>query len=130
SPPRAFGASRTEGGIFRGKAFGNTSKLSDYPELEPQGKIRVYLSNLDPAEMVPLEMRSSFSMNHPVVSNAKPVLQALSGHYSPTRKNHIFIMDDDEWSPMGRFEKAIGFDDPISWSIEGNNQVLHLLLVN
>ncbi|KAF8876477.1 hypothetical protein BD779DRAFT_1789862 [Infundibulicybe gibba] len=120
SPPRAFGASRTEGGIFRGKAFGNTSKLSDYPELEPQGKVRVYLSNLDPAEMVPLEMRSSFSMNHPVVSNAKPVLQAL--------KNRIFIMDDDEWSPMGRFEKAIGFDDPISWSIEGNNQVLHLLL--
>ncbi|KAF8870855.1 hypothetical protein BD779DRAFT_1454802, partial [Infundibulicybe gibba] len=113
APPRAFGASRTVGGILRGKALGNTPNLSDYPEMDPQGKVRVYTSNADPAEMDLIEMKSSFSMNHPVVSNAAPVLQALDGRY---------------WSPMGRFENAISFNDSISWSREGNNQVLHLLL--
>ncbi|KAF8876472.1 hypothetical protein BD779DRAFT_1449379 [Infundibulicybe gibba] len=130
SPSRAFGASRTVGGILRGKALGNTPNLSDYPEMDPQGKVRVYTSNADPAEMDLIEMKSSFSMNHPVVSNVAPVLQALDGRYSPIRRNRIFIMDDDHWSPMGQFENAISFNDSIFWSREGNNQVLHLLLVN
>ncbi|KAF8885043.1 hypothetical protein BD779DRAFT_1442756 [Infundibulicybe gibba] len=90
SPPRAFGASRTVGGILRGKALGNTPNLGDYSEMDPQGKVRVYLSNTDPAEVDHTEMRSSFSMNHPVVSNVAPVLQALDGRYSPIRSS-LFI---------------------------------------
>jgi hypothetical protein len=61
----AYGASRSTGGVFRGRAQGNTFNIADAPDVwddinlyadnpveKPEkGKIHFYLSNLSPAEV-------------------------------------------------------------------------------
>ena len=61
SPPKehipAYGSSRSKGGIFRGRAVGNTLNIADMgrtsvddPDEEPtKGKIYLYISDLDPS---------------------------------------------------------------------------------
>ena len=93
--PKPQGASRTEGGIIRGRAMGNVFNFGDADEdLRPEqtrskiiGCVLVY------------DDRSSdnpwFSMKHEVTPNLKDVLTHLSEKHSPIRSVYLFIRNDN-----------------------------------
>lgn len=84
------GASRTHGGIFRGRAHGNQHNIEDYPDLRDDplpipGKVHVYVStSQDPADWA-LATMSRQVFKHVVNPSLRTVLHALSDRHSPIR---------------------------------------------
>jgi hypothetical protein len=90
SPPRLHGSSRTTGGILRGRALGNALNAADFndggDELYPNlGKVLVYSSNQDPANLSIQTMKPSAFIKHIVTSSIQPVLTKVAEKYSPIR---------------------------------------------
>jgi hypothetical protein len=84
------GASRTHGGIFRGRAYGNQLNMGDintttdtlipYPS-----KIHLYVSSsTNPADWS-LESMSRQVLRHPVTTSLRVVLKYISDRHSPVR---------------------------------------------
>ena len=88
SPPQLHGASRETGGIFRGNALGNIPNVADFnnfvDELHPiPGKVLVYSSNQDPANLSVQNMKPSAFVKHIVTSSIEPVIMKVADKYSP-----------------------------------------------
>jgi hypothetical protein len=88
SLPPAHGSSRMTGGIFRGHAFGNTLNAADFDDvldvLHPiPGKVLVYSSNQDPANLTVQDMKPTMFVRHDVTSSIRPVLAKVAEKYSP-----------------------------------------------
>ena len=93
--PRLHGASRTTGGIFRGHALGNTLNIADFNNpvdvLHPiPGKVFVYSSKKDPANLSIQDMKPSAFIKHIVTQSIKPVLTKVAEKYSPIQ-SELFI---------------------------------------
>jgi len=88
-PPRLEGASRTSGGILRGKAFGNVFNHADLSDIFQdsmgaiKGRVFVYLSNHDPASFDFETSRPSFFFKHDVTATVSPLLQEMGRRYEP-----------------------------------------------
>jgi hypothetical protein len=86
SPPRNAlqGASRTTGGVLRGRAYGNVFNRADGDEeihVRPRkGKVLVYQSPRDPITHKP-----DMSITSDVTPRLKPILKTLARGYSPVR---------------------------------------------
>jgi hypothetical protein len=86
SPPRNVlqGASRTTGGVLRGRALGNVFNHADGGDniyVGPRkGKVLVYQSPKDPMNQKP-----DMSITSEVTPRLKPVLKSLARKYSPVR---------------------------------------------
>src|ERR1700679_1237244 len=86
SPPRDVlqGASRTTGGVLRGRAYGNVfnhADVEDERHVGPRkGKVLVYQSHKDP-----MIHKADMSITLEVTSQLKPVLKSLARKYSPVR---------------------------------------------
>ena len=86
------GASRTMGGIFRGRAQGNVFNFADAPPpppppeyLPPMGKVLVF-SGSDDANTPkpnPSTAEPMMSMSHQVTEKITPILEKLKDRYSP-----------------------------------------------
>ena len=71
------------GGIARGNAAGNTftfgdEPTTDLPALHKKGKVIVYISNQDPALVLPKNSTASFQCTLQTHHMAKPVMEALA----------------------------------------------------
>lgn len=88
SPP-PHGSSRMTGGIFCGNALGNALNTADFNDaatdvLHPiLGKVLVYSSNQDPANLSIQDMKPSAFIKHNVTPSIKPVLKKVAEKYSP-----------------------------------------------
>lgn len=91
SPPRLQGASRTTGGIIRGRAYGNALNHADFiefgsvnelplPSVSQQGRVHVYTAS-DQAS-------PAMSFKHPITSSLAPVLRSLARRYSPASSRY------------------------------------------
>jgi hypothetical protein len=111
------GASRTTGGIFRGKAAGNALDIADLnmkPEsvsaLTDTGRVLLFTSR----EKDALPMSMKFKANEPLSS----VLSGLGKLYSPIKhkNSHIYLYDDDAWDMKGRFSNAVRTHETLPWT--------------
>ena len=91
SPPK-YGASRTSGGVFRGHAVGNAPNAADYSSHNKQdyldpvpGQILLYLSQDDPAGLVPESLAAYAHLPHDYSPQTPiaPVLNRIVQKYSP-----------------------------------------------
>ena len=96
SPPRLYGSSRMTGGIFRGRALGNTSNAADFNDVMDEhhpipGKVFVYSSNQDPANLSIETLKPSTFIKHDVTRSIQPVLTKVADKYSPIRSEQIYM---------------------------------------
>jgi len=90
TPPHPYGSSRMTGGLFHGRALGNTLNIADFDdvidELHPvPGRVLVYSSNEDPANLSIQNMKPSAFIKHNITSSIKPVLTKVAEKYSPIK---------------------------------------------
>lgn len=91
-PPVLQGASRTTGGILRGRAQGNVFNYADdthEPYIAPRkGKVFIYQSPRDPKTT-----KADISITSEVTPHLKPVLKTLARRFSPvSSKLHSFYI--------------------------------------
>ena len=141
------GASCVTGRVFHGCAQGNVFNNADADEViqhnmqSNMGKVQVYVSHVDPTTIKP-----KWSLKHQVTPKLKPVLKALSRHYSPIRSK-IFILShyftlfflelnqcifvyDDEWIIRGRYSTALEDSEDLTWAYENGQDFVQLLIVS
>jgi hypothetical protein len=93
--PHLQGSSRMTGGIFRGNALGNSLNTADFKDamdvFHPiSGKVFVYSSNQDPANLSIRDMKPSAFIKHDVTPFIKPVLTKVAEKYSPIKSELIY----------------------------------------
>ncbi|KIM35862.1 hypothetical protein M413DRAFT_32101 [Hebeloma cylindrosporum] len=149
APIPAYGASRSTGGVFRGRAQGNTFNMADAsavwndmnnytdnPVEPPQkGKIHFYISNLNPAEVD--TSQSSFTTTIHDISKyqtMQTLIERGARDYSPIHRPAycIFIRDKNGWNVAGCFEAIIkhpeSAEDYIEWTTDENDKKsIHIL---
>lgn len=88
--PGCQGASRTMGGLFHGHALGNTPKAADLQQGQPdfigpvQGKVWLYLSDVEPSVLAPADMTPSTSTDVDIsITTIGPILEQVAHKYSP-----------------------------------------------
>lgn len=90
SPHNLQGASRTTGGIFRGRALGNVFNhadafdIMDYGKLDQKGIVQVYTSHTDSKPLM--------TMKHTMTTTLAPILKSLSRCYSPVSSELLHII--------------------------------------
>ena len=92
-PPSRFelqGASRTTGGIFRGRAYGNNLNQADFAEEDDlivpiTGKVYLYITAQNPAEWN-LATMSRQVIKHEVTDSLAGVLEEIGDRHSPVRR--------------------------------------------
>jgi hypothetical protein len=98
SLPQLFGSSKTTGGVLRGRALGNTLNAADHEEvfnhmLHPiPGKVLVYYSEDDPANLTIQNMKPTTFIRHDVTSSIRPVLTKVADKYSPIRSKKLLVL--------------------------------------
>ena len=97
SPPK-YGASRTTGGVFRGRAVGNVLNAADYSSHDKQdyigpvpGQILLYVSQDDPAGLAPelLTAYARLPYDYAPKTPIAPVLEKIARKYSPVQSMHF-----------------------------------------
>ena len=75
SPPHPYGSSQTTGGILCGHALGNMINAADFQDISKDvfypiiGKVLVYSSNDDPANLSVQNIKVTMFINHPITSS-------------------------------------------------------------
>ncbi|KAG6904146.1 hypothetical protein DXG01_012275, partial [Tephrocybe rancida] len=136
SPNQLQGASRTSGGISRGRAIGNVFNYGDLKDSLPlmlgpvKGKIYLFISKADPATINPSRTSPSMTFKQIVSASLTSILTKMVQSYSPIKtSNHcIFVYEEGLWVIKGRFESAIKENDDVEWTINGTEYSLHILL--
>lgn len=95
TPPR-HGSSRVTGGILRGHALGNMYNAADYQH-QPQdifhpiiGKVLVYTSTENPANLSIHNMKPTLFIKHQVTSSIQPILTKVAAKYSPIQSKYCY----------------------------------------
>ena len=149
SPSRVLlqGASRTTGGVLRGRALGNVFNYADddkvVDKVPRKGKVHVYMSQRDPTVNKP-----DMTLTAEVTPMLNPVLKSLARSYSPLRSmfyielwcrflydlldfnRRVFIYEDDMWAIKGRFETALEDNESVLWTYDNGQDILRLLIVS
>ncbi|KAF8870531.1 hypothetical protein BD779DRAFT_1455255, partial [Infundibulicybe gibba] len=84
-----YGSSTTTGGVFRGKALGNVPNQADFPQMRPAGRVYVFASSANPADVDPYDNKPTTSIKHEPTRTIKPVLQALHKRFAPIQSKFI-----------------------------------------
>jgi hypothetical protein len=98
SPPCLQGSSRTVGGILRGHALGNVFNFADGPDMAQDnlvpssGKVLVYLSDQNPANLVPGSMKPTARIKATISNTIRPVLEKIARKYSPAQGNYYMYL--------------------------------------
>ena len=87
------GASRTTGGIFRGRAYGNNPNIADLADEDDNlipiiGKIYLYLTGDDPTTWDLTTLKRSIVLRHPITSSLAMILQEIGDRHSPVRRKY------------------------------------------
>jgi hypothetical protein len=150
SPSRNLqGASRTTGGIIRGRAIGNVFNLADACDIQHHmdvaavGRVHLYYDLVDP-----FTTKAQCIVKVPVSSTLSPVLKSLGHTYSPVcsascsscltseifksfieSEYRIHTYEDKEWITKGKYDTAIEDDEYVEWVNTSGEQILPLFLV-
>ena len=84
------GASRTTGGIFRGRAYGNNPNIADLADQDDSlipviGKIYLYITPDDPATWDFTTMKHRLVLKLNVTSSLAKILMEIGDRHSPVR---------------------------------------------
>ena len=84
------GASRTTGGIFRGRAYGNNPNIADFADQDNSliphiGKIYLYITANDPATWDFTTMKHRLVIKHNITSSLAKILMEIGDRHSPVR---------------------------------------------
>ena len=84
------GASRTTGGILRGRAFGNNPNIGDLVDQDDSlipliGKIYLYITADDPIAWDLTAMKHRLVIKHQVISSLAKILTEIGDRHSPVR---------------------------------------------
>lgn len=103
SPPAPEGASRSTGGILRGRAAGQGYNPVDDEDLhfssssiigKVKGTILLYSSSIDPSQLDLKKMKPSMKFSVPINTHLAPVLQSAAEMFLPiTSKLHFLYLD-------------------------------------
>lgn len=97
SPKRLQGASRTTGGILRGRAHGNVFNFADARDVldqDPQhvmasrGRVYIYTSPLNPTTLDPEQMKPMATVKVTTSQTITPMLQQVTRRFSPVRSKY------------------------------------------
>jgi len=148
SPPCLHGASRTTGGLLRGRALGNVFNFGDHMNVDHQiskvvGTVHIYTTHGDPELLKPYMM-----LKHEVTNGIAPILKKLGSSYSPVKSlffkflsplstlmlsleqnQRVFVYEDNIWSVRGRYEAAIEENEAVDWVVANHQFNLKLLIV-
>lgn len=122
--PALQGASRTTGGLIRGKAIGNHynfgDKLASDMDFEDankpvHGKVLLYTNrakDADPDMSIKLEVHNELGS----------ILDSVAKKYSPIKNNNgrIFVFEDNTWSIKGKFDEALKSTEQVDWTASQN----------
>jgi len=97
SPSRNLqGASRTSGGIIRGRAIGNIFNIADAPGIQDDflptptpGKVYLYSAS-DSLQLDPARVKPNSVLKVDVSPSLAPILAKIARKYSPIRGNVYF----------------------------------------
>ncbi|KAG6912766.1 hypothetical protein DXG01_012300, partial [Tephrocybe rancida] len=136
SPIHLQGASRISDGIFRGRAVGNVFNHADLKDLQStvlgpvKGKVHLFVSNNDPAMVLPSHAAPSMTFKQEVLSSLSPILKKMAQSYPPIKKlNHrIFVHEDGLWIIKGHYDSAVDENDDIEWDVNNTEYSLNVLL--
>ena len=87
------GASRTTGGVLRGRAHGNNPNLADFadhgdPLIPLIGKIYLYITANDPATWDFKTMKHQLVIKYQVTSSLARILTEIGDRHSPVRSKY------------------------------------------
>jgi len=87
------GASRTTGGIFRGRAYGNNPNIADLADqhdsiIPLMGKIYLYMTANDPVTWDTLMMKQRIAIKHQITSSLATILKEIGDRHSPVRSKY------------------------------------------
>jgi hypothetical protein len=93
------GASRTHGGLLRGRALGNHPNLADLSTIPDTiipypSKVHLYVTpSTNPGDWA-IQFMSRQVLKHPVTTSLKVILQYISERHSPvqSKSSHIYIV--------------------------------------
>jgi hypothetical protein len=101
SPKRLQGASRTTGGVLRGRAYGNVFNFADARDILDQGpqhgmasrgRVYIYVSPLNPTTLDPEQMKPMATVKVTTSPTVTPMLQQVTRRFSPVRSTYTFIL--------------------------------------
>ncbi|TFK32971.1 hypothetical protein BDQ12DRAFT_728172 [Crucibulum laeve] len=119
------GSSKVTGGFAHGHtALFNMADKDDEMEIDfatpqpIQGRVLLYLDHTTDA--IP-----HTTMTQDVQSKLAPILEQLSGCYSPVAKSnpHIFVQEDNTWFVKGQYIKAIKENETVKWIASTSGQL-------
>jgi hypothetical protein len=151
------GASRTSGGVSRGRALGNIFNFADVKEVLTQhpnhgtvskGRVYVYLSSSNPTSLNPETMNPMATVKVTTSPTIAPILQQVTRRFSPVRSKytsfimleyylaivlennrHIYVLENSVWDLKGRYNMAIEDDDDLDWVTVNGENVTSMLVV-
>ena len=98
TPPKLYGSSRITGGILCGHALGNTLNAADHKDvsydmlLPIPGKVLIYYSEKDPANLTIENMKPTTFIKHQVTFSIRPVLTKVAEKYSPIQSKYLVLI--------------------------------------
>ena len=87
------GASRTSGGIIRGRALGNVFNYGDAEDITQSmmgprvGRVQIFTERADPTSTKPLMV-----LKHEITPKLGPILKTLARKYSPIRSKSSILL--------------------------------------
>ncbi|KAF8890349.1 hypothetical protein BD779DRAFT_1671307 [Infundibulicybe gibba] len=92
------------------------------------GKVFVYASDANPADVDPYNTKPTTSVRHAPTKTIRPVLEALYKRFVPIQRDSIYVLEDDIWGGKGRYQDAWEMNDEVEWTWEREQHVLRLLV--
>jgi len=91
------GASRTTGGVLRGRAYGNNPNIADLADPDESlipiiGKIYLYITANDPIAWDFTTMKHHFVIKTNVTSSLAKILMEIGDRHSPVRSKFLFYL--------------------------------------
>jgi hypothetical protein len=124
--------------------------MADPPALRQRGSVFLYFSNQNPSEVTPMQSPPSMKTSVDVFNSSKPLFEALCIKYPEVannselqyimlqyhthfvqQKEYVILIHDVIWTLLGPYDviTSIDGDEEITWHMENNKPVLHILLV-
>ncbi|KAF8814270.1 hypothetical protein BYT27DRAFT_7007357, partial [Phlegmacium glaucopus] len=94
------------------------------------GKVLVYASNEDPANLSLHNMKPRLFIKHQVTSSIQPVLTRVADKYSPIQSNRLYTFEGDLWCVRGHYDKAFEENEELMWSESGGEHLAHILMAS
>jgi len=125
------GASRTSGGILRGRAIGNVFNQADASDIHGglypvKGSVHVYKGCVDPTQNKP-----NMVVKADVTPNLVDVVKKMARSYSPVREHHLYVWEEGNWCVKGSYQTVMEeVSEEVNWDLDGGKPILSIAIVS